>query len=39
MRLNREKIAEFIFERLGAPNVYFLKNPVLSCFATGKYLF
>jgi len=24
---------------LGVPNVYFLKNSVLSCFATGNYLF
>jgi actin-related protein len=39
MKLNREKIAEFFFERLNVPNIYFLKNPVLSCFATGIFFF
>ena len=38
MRNNREKIAEFFFEKLNVPNVFFLKNPVLSCFATGNFL-
>lgn len=36
MKANRAKIAEFMLENLGAANVYFSKNPVLSCFATGK---
>lgn len=36
MKNNRAKIAEFILENLGAANVYFSKNPVLSCFATGN---
>lgn len=26
-----------MFERLNIPNIYFLKNPVLSCFATGIF--
>lgn len=38
MKKNRERIAEFMFEKLDVPNVYFIKNPVLSCFATGTYL-
>jgi len=25
-----------MFERLGVSNIYFLKSPVLSCFATGS---
>lgn len=32
----REKISEFFFERLNLANLYFLKSPVLSCFATGR---
>lgn len=31
-------MAEFMFERLGCANIYFIKNPVLSCFATGTFL-
>ena len=38
MKINREKIAEFFFEKLNVPNIYFLKNPVLSCFATGTFI-
>ncbi len=26
-----------MFEKLDVPNVYFIKNPVLSCFATGIF--
>lgn len=32
----RESIAQFAFEKLGVANIYFLKTPVLSCFATGR---
>jgi actin-related protein len=32
----REKVTEFLFERLNAANVFFMKAPVLACFATGK---
>lgn len=32
----RTMISEFAFERLGVANIYFLKTPVLSCFATGR---
>ena len=32
----REKTAEFLFERLGVANVFYLKSPVLSCFSTGR---
>ncbi len=39
MRNHRQRIAEFFFERLNVPNIYFLKNPVLQCFATGNCLF
>lgn len=33
----REKVTEFLFERLNAANVFFMKAPVLACFATGNY--
>lgn len=32
----RERTSEFLFERLNVANVFFLKAPVLSCFATGR---
>ena len=32
----REMIAQLAFEKLGVANIYFLKTPVLSCFATGR---
>lgn len=31
----REKMSEFFFDRLNVANIFFLKAPVLSCFATG----
>lgn len=34
-RRTRQQMAEFIFEKLDAANVFYLKAPVLSCFATG----
>jgi actin-related protein len=32
----REKTSEFLFEKLGVANVFYLKSPVLSCFSTGR---
>lgn len=32
----REAIAKIAFEKLGVANIFFLKTPVLSCFATGR---
>lgn len=32
----RHKIAEVMFEKFDIPNVFFLKTPVLDCFATGR---
>lgn len=29
-------IAQIAFEKLNVANIYFLKSPVLSCFATGR---
>lgn len=35
-RAQREKIAQIFFESLNVKNVFFSKNAVLSCFATGR---
>lgn len=32
----RETIAKIAFEKLGVANIFFLKTPVLACFATGR---
>lgn len=32
-------MTEFLFERLNAANVFFMKAPVLACFATGTFFF
>jgi actin-like protein 6A len=32
----RSIIASIAFEKLGVSNIFFLKTPVLSCFATGR---
>jgi hypothetical protein len=32
-------VTEFLFERLNAANVFFMKAPVLACFATGNIFF
>lgn len=37
-RQQREKIAEIIFEKFDIKNLFFSKNAVLSCFATGKFI-
>ncbi|KAF0976631.1 hypothetical protein FDP41_004530 [Naegleria fowleri] len=34
---NREKLTSLIFETFNAPNFFLSKQPVLSCFANGKY--
>jgi len=34
---NREKLTSLVFEKLNAPDFFLSKQPVLSCFANGKY--
>lgn len=32
----RSKMAEILFEKFNIPNLFFLKTPVLACFASGR---